>query len=123
MLTYLVFHHALRIRLKSDSLDDKNGEKQKEDKKSVGSSSAHTSNTPATSDTETIAGSDDGHVPTSSDGDAATSMTAVSDAEPTVEGGHAKEKTGHLVGKINNLLTSDLLSIISGYYVVDFRAS
>lgn len=48
---------------------------------------------------------------------------ADSDATSAVpEGGHAREKTGALVGKINNLVTTDLLTIEHSYRIVEIRA-
>lgn len=38
------------------------------------------------------------------------------------EGGHAREKTGALVGKINNLVTTDLLTIEHSYRIVEIRS-
>ncbi|KAI5122640.1 hypothetical protein M0805_008724 [Coniferiporia weirii] len=115
VFTHLVFHHALRIRLKSDVLDEK--QEGKEDPKSA-DTSTQASTTPAATDGETDAACGDDLAPSSTDADATTTSTAVDDAEPVAEGGHASEKTGHLVGKINNLVTSDLDAIVSSYHVV-----
>ncbi|OCB86631.1 P-loop containing nucleoside triphosphate hydrolase protein [Sanghuangporus baumii] len=107
VLTYLVFHHALRIRLKGESFDS-------DDEKAGGKDGTPTTNedtqstaTPATTDTDQVDSED------TTEADAATSTTAVSDtdARPAVKEGQAQEKTGHLIGKINNLITSDLTSV------------
>lgn len=41
--------------------------------------------------------------------------------EPVPEGGHAKEKSKHLIGKINNLLTSDMTTISSAQDMIFIR--
>ncbi|KAH8113755.1 P-loop containing nucleoside triphosphate hydrolase protein [Phellopilus nigrolimitatus] len=113
VFTYLVFHHALRIRLKSDALDnEKDGPKEKDTKKGA-DTSPQASVEPATTDAETPADSED----------VAMTTAAASDTEPVPEGGHVKEKTGHLVGKINNLITTDMGAIQNTYYIVSFPAA
>ncbi|KAH8108771.1 hypothetical protein DFH11DRAFT_1057276 [Phellopilus nigrolimitatus] len=107
VFTYLIFHHSLRIRLKNDALDEKSKGKEKDAKKNA-DISTQASATPATTYTETTAGEEDA-VPT----------TAVaSDAEPVPDGGHSKEKTSHLLGKINNLITTDLAAVSDSYLIV-----
>lgn len=43
------------------------------------------------------------------------------ETEPVSNGGHAKEKTGAIAGRINNLVTSDLSSIEDSFRVVEIR--
>lgn len=40
---------------------------------------------------------------------------------PTPEGGHAQEKTNFLVGKINNLVTTDLAALGGSQFIVSVR--
>ena len=111
VLTYLVFHHALRIRLKGESLDidDK-------DTTPTTNEDTQTTATPATTDTD-AAGSEE-----TTDADAATSTTAVSDTDTkSSKEGQVQEKTGHLIGKINNLITSDLTSVGNLHEIVQIR--
>ncbi|KAL5499199.1 hypothetical protein ACEPAH_1717 [Sanghuangporus vaninii] len=107
VLTYLVFHHALRIRLKGESFDSDDDKAGGKDGTLTTNEDTQTTATPATIDTDVV-GSED-----TTEADAATSTTAVSDtdARPAVKEGQSQEKTGHLIGKINNLITSDLTSV------------
>ena len=41
--------------------------------------------------------------------------------EPGPDGGHAKEKTAHIVGKINNLITTDIQGITRASDIVILR--
>ena len=43
--------------------------------------------------------------------------------EPIPEGGHVKAKTANLIGKINNLVTTDISTIQSSSQVVTLRES
>ncbi|KAH8108752.1 P-loop containing nucleoside triphosphate hydrolase protein [Phellopilus nigrolimitatus] len=113
VFTYLIFHHSLRIRLKNDALDDEKSKGKQKDAKKAADISTQSSATPATTYSETPAGEEDA-VPTT---------TAESDAEPVPEGGHAKEKTGHLLGKINNLITTDLTAISNAFHIVTFPSA
>ena len=107
-VSYLVFHHSVRIRLKSDALDEKKDDK-KTGKDRSGGTSTQASTTPAATDAESIQG----------EGSESVSSGPTISTEPAPEGGHVKEKTGALVGKINNLVTSDLATIEDSYRVVD----
>ncbi|KAI5122638.1 hypothetical protein M0805_008723 [Coniferiporia weirii] len=119
VLPYLVFHHALRIRLKSDVLDEKKEGKGMGDPKST-DASTRTSTTPAAIDVESDATSGDDQAPGSTDSNATKTSTNVGDAEPAAEGGHGGEKADHLVGRINNLITTDLSAIAGFSQVVAF---
>lgn len=64
----------------------------------------------------------------STDPDATNAESVHNDSDDSVatsavpEGGHAREKTGALVGKINNLVTTDLLTIEHSYRIVEIRS-
>ena len=116
VLTYLVFHHALRIRLKGESLDIDDEKKDNKDTTPTTNEDTQTTATPATTDTD-AAGSEE-----TTDADAATSTTAVSDTDTkSSKEGQVQEKTGHLIGKINNLITSDLTSVGNLHEIVQIR--
>lgn len=113
VLTYLVFHHSLRIRLKSDALDpDAKNDKTKDKLKSTDEST--TSSTPATADVDSAVSGE------TTEADSDTSASAA-DATPAPKGGHSQEKTGHIVGKINNLITSDLTAVGNLYLITTVR--
>ncbi|EJC98299.1 P-loop containing nucleoside triphosphate hydrolase protein [Fomitiporia mediterranea MF3/22] len=91
--TYIVFHHALRIRLRSNALDsDEKGEKG-----NTATPSVTNAEEASAENSDEVNGSDPVGAPVSD-----------AEAKPVPEGGHAKEKTGHLLGKINNLITTDI---------------
>lgn len=115
-LTYLVFHHALRIRLKGESLDLREEKKGGKDVTPSTNGNTQSTTTPATTDTN-VASSEE-----ASDADTATPTTAVDDdsTNPMVKNGQQK-KTGHLIGKINNLITSDLTSVAELYEICQIR--
>lgn len=111
IFTQLVFEHSLRIRLRSDALDkkdDKKDDKKKKDKKGKKDTKGKSPSTatPASGETQTQS-------PTDTETD-----TLVESEEATPEGGHAKAKTGHLVGKINNLITTDSNTIQNSYQAI-----
>ncbi len=111
IFTQLVFEHSLRIRLKSDALDkkeDKKDDKKKKGKKDTKGKSPSTA-TPASRETQTQS-------PAETETD-----TLVESEEAAPEGGHAKAKTGHLVGKINNLITTDASTIQNSLHSHHFR--
>ena len=112
-LTQLVMEHALRMRLKGDALDEK---KDKDESKSSKASTAASSgtSTPRVPDSE------------SEIGDAQTDVATVTETstlveEPTVEGGHMKKQSANLVGKINNLITSDVGKMNQAHDVLSVR--
>ena len=112
-LTQLVMEHALRMRLKGDALDEK---KDKDESKSGKASTAASSgtSTPRVPDSE------------SEIGDAQTDVATVTETstlveEPTVEGGHMKKQSANLVGKINNLITSDVGKMNQAHDVLSVR--
>lgn len=117
IITQLVFDHALRIRVKSET----------------GSSNTPASSAATTPDNASIAdASERSESPTAEDDDAQTavsegtnvskvskgkhtqasseSTTATATEKPQTEGAHA----GNLVGKLNNLVTSDLSNVTNG---------
>lgn len=86
---------------------------EKKDKKiSSSETSTHASSTPAATDVDSVHG----------DGAESVSGESTATSEPVPEGGHVKEKTGALVGKINNLVTTDLSIIEDSYRVVEIRS-
>ena len=109
MITQLVFEHSLRIRLRSDILDEKkDNSKDKKGKKKDGGS------------TESGGGSSHGPAtPSTPGGDRDQAVEGITEAGP--DGGHGKEETGHLVGKINNLITGDISTLTRSYDILDFR--
>lgn len=109
-ISYLIFHHSLRIRIKSNVFDEKAEEKDKKD--SSGSTSTHASSTPDATDVESV------HEDVS---ELISDESGASPSEPVPEGGHVNEKTGAMVGKINNLVTTDLSIVGLAYRAVDLR--
>lgn len=113
VMTYLIFHHSLRIRLKGNTFDS-NSEENKTESKTIDTedNSTQTTVTPVATNTE------------ETETDTATSTTAVSESgsTPKDSGGHAQEKTGHLIGQINNLITSDVTAVRNTYNVVTLPA-
>lgn len=131
-MTSLVFDHSLRIRLKAETAEKKAEEATPA--ASPSGSDTKGSNTPdnasergdeeddagAETETETV------HSRTTTGGSTATASTAVAPApakgkddskkaEAAKDVGKEAEKKGkNLVGKINNLVTSDLDNIVSG---------
>lgn len=109
-ISYLIFHHSVRIRIKSNVFDEKAEEKDKED--SSGEISTHASSIPDATEVESI------HEDVS---ELISDESGASPSEPVPEGGHVKEKTGAMVGKINNLVTTDLSIVGLAYRAVDLR--
>jgi len=108
-LTQIVMEHALRMRLKSDALDKKKG---KDGSKSTAASSG--TSTPHVPDSE------------SEIGDVQTDVATVTETstlveELTMEGGQMKRQSANLVGKINNLITSDLGMVNHAHDVLNIR--
>jgi len=109
MITQLVFEHALRIRMKSEPSESS-------------SSPSQPSTSAPTPDTASVAESTFGHSPDGTDVTEGTSTTLASEVTPSeadkasVKGEKkpAGEKGGNLVGKINNLVSTDLNNIIDG---------
>lgn len=107
-VTQLVFEHAIRIRLKSDSLQSKTNDESAEmetTRNSKGKGVEPT--TPSAEGTQTPGNASDDSV-----GEAMV---------PSIEGGHAKSKTASLIGKINDLITTDLEEIEYSYNFVTIR--
>ena len=111
MITQLVFEHALRVRMKSEPSE----------------SSPFTSQSSTRASTPDAASAAEIDSCRSTDGtdvaDSGASTTPVSEATPSeadkasIKGGEKKaavEKGGNLVGKINNLVSTDLNNIIDG---------
>ena len=108
-LTQLVMEHALRMRLKGDALDDNKDKGSEKGSKSGKSSPAPSSgtSTPRVPETE------------SELGDAETDVATITETstlvdELTVEGGQVKKQSANLIGKINNLASTDLNNIANG---------
>ena len=117
VFTYLVFHHALRIRFKSDLLSDKD-----KDKDSADASNAHVSAatsgdaTPASTDadSETAVDASESDIDSPADVEAGPDVSAAKEAK-------AEERSANLAGKINNLLTADISTISGCSYLVILR--
>ncbi|TDL20550.1 P-loop containing nucleoside triphosphate hydrolase protein [Rickenella mellea] len=124
LLTQLVFEHSLRIRMKNDVLDKKEEEEIKKDDSKKASVSDVAS---ATASTTTTAVEDDVSPEDPTTDGAQTPIegaeTPTQPADPTKDGSKLaegdrppekeKEKSVYLVGKINNLLTTDVNQIKS----------
>lgn len=113
IFTQLVFEHSLRIRLKTDALDEKSNDGGKTTKEESGKSTGA-----ATPSLQGGSSSSTGNNARQSDG---SSETLVDSNEPAPEGGHAQAKAGHLVGKMNNLISSDLQAINTSHMAVTIR--
>ena len=104
MITQLVFEHALRIRMKSEPSE-------------FSPSPSLPSTSLPTPDTASVAESTSDHSLDGTEVIEGTSTTLVSEAtssevdKASIKGG---EKGGNLVGKINNLVSTDLNNIIEG---------
>lgn len=115
LITQLVFEHALRIRIKAET--------------GSSTSASAASSVATTPDNASIAERSDGaESPTTDD----ETQTAVSDAASTSKASKRKSaapseasttteetkpsetKGGHLVGKLNNLVTTDLNNLVDG---------
>jgi hypothetical protein len=110
MITQLVFEHALRIRMKSEPSESPPSQSQP-------------STSVPTPDTASVVESTSGHSPDGTVVTEGASTTLVSEATPSevdkssIKGEERKpvgEKGGNLVGKINNLVSTDLNNIIDG---------
>ena len=87
ILTQLVLEHSLRIRLKSDALDKEEYSTKEGMKKGTDRKDSDVSETLSTKGSANTGNEEVGRY-----------------AETGPDGGHAKEKTAHLIGKINNLI-------------------
>ena len=117
ILTQLVFDHALRIRMKAETSDPQSG--------------SDASTAVATPDSASVADAQPDDETVRDDNDSANSKfpkkgkqaadasipKPVTNARPIAIEKRKADKGGNLVGKINNLVTSDLQNLISG---VDF---
>lgn len=104
-MSYLVFHHSIRIRLKSDSLDEKKDEKAPVADTSTSTPSIPSAESGGEDESESVAGG------------------SANQDELTPKGGRLKEKTGALVGKINNLVTTDATTLQSSWQLIETRES
>ncbi len=104
----LLLLSTLKVTTRSFEKDDKKDHTKKQAKKSKkeGKGKSPSSATPAS-----------GETPTQSSAVSGTG-TPVESEEAAPEGGHAKAKTGHLVGKINNLITTDSSTIQSSFFII-----
>ena len=115
LLTQLVFEHSLRIRLKAEGSNDKN----KDTGTAIGTpDSASVAEGTAVDSNSDEGGSQPSRASTTESGDSSSdspstskrkdySSTLKSDTKPT------KDKQ-NLIGKINNLVTTDLGNIVDG---------
>lgn len=107
--TYLVYQHALRIRFKSDAAE----EGMQDNETPIGLI------TPTTADAGSSPVSN-GVIETELES-VAELDTLVSDEPPPAIEGEIKERTTQLTGKINNLLTGDLTTIVGSFDAVAIR--
>ncbi|EJC97738.1 P-loop containing nucleoside triphosphate hydrolase protein [Fomitiporia mediterranea MF3/22] len=112
VFTYLVFHHALRIRLKSDSLDSDTGKGSNNDIPETNEENTQTTETPATTDADSSTEEASNVAPAST----TTAASGFSSQQATKDK-NSQERTGHIIGKINNLITSDLTALADLHYV------
>lgn len=104
----------MRIRLKSDALDTKeqgNGQQKPTD----GDGSAENADSTATN-----ADPDDSEESDSTN-DATTTPEAGADSNAASENNKPQKKAGHLLGKINNLITTDLAAIGNVHIILSLR--
>ncbi|EJC97739.1 P-loop containing nucleoside triphosphate hydrolase protein [Fomitiporia mediterranea MF3/22] len=112
VFTYLVFHHALRIRLKSDSPDSDTEKGSSKDIPETTEDSTQTTDTPATTDGDSSTEEASDIAPASS-----TTAASNSSSQQDTKEKNSQERTGHIVGKINNLITSDLIAVADLQYL------
>ncbi|TDL15052.1 P-loop containing nucleoside triphosphate hydrolase protein [Rickenella mellea] len=117
LLTQLVFEHSMRIRLKNDILEDKKKDRGRDDKKTLSSDATSSGTTPTVVEEEsptvdTTAGTQTpakGVQPSTDSSESLTRETGgVAKKSSAVK---KKEKGANLVGRINNLLTTDVNQI------------
>ena len=110
MITQLVFEHALRVRMKSESSESS-------------PSPTQPSTRATTPDTASVTENTSGHSPDGTEFTEGASTTLVLEVTPSeadkasAKGEEKKatvEKGGNLVGKINNLVSTDLNNIVDG---------
>jgi hypothetical protein len=122
ILTQLVFDHSLRIQLRSDALDQTDEKKEKDEKSTEQPSTASTPATESRPESEpSQSGAQTPRQEASTSTAASTSETIVEDVVAQPEGGHVQAKTQNIVGKINNLMTSDVDSIGLSYNLLFIR--
>ncbi|KAI0685987.1 hypothetical protein BC835DRAFT_1420713 [Cytidiella melzeri] len=131
IITTLVFDHALRIRLKAETEEKSKPAATESAPPSTPGSDAKGSNTPETGSTHEEDEADTVHsrsATATSTATAATSTTATTVVAPAASGKATdgskpaskepeeakKSKKGNFMGKINNLVTSDLSNITNG---------
>lgn len=131
-MTSLVFDHALRIRLKAETAEKKEGATESAPP-SAPASETGGSNTPDTAsaqgdeeaDADTLHSRSATAVSTATTGTSSTATVTAPAAQgkaadskkaepPKAPEADTKGKKGNLVGKINNLVTSDLDNITTG---------
>ena len=125
-LTQVIMDRALRIRITSNIFDDS---KSTGADNKVSPPSSSTSAPAESSDAQPEVDDADGETEVGTDGDTAT-VTEVSTlinepmdegkAEPS-EGGQVKKQTANLIGRINNLITTDLNTVGSAQSALSLR--
>ena len=105
----------MRIQLKSDALDEKDKkDKEKTEDGSTAEESRPESEAPTSGAQTPLPEASSSTAPSSSE------ITVV-EPLPEPEGGHVKQKTGRLVGMINNLITSDMDELTIIYNLLFMR--
>ncbi|KAI5124482.1 hypothetical protein M0805_008364 [Coniferiporia weirii] len=131
IITQLVFEHALRIRMKAETSSDKPGSvasstSQTPDTASIAESDAHTESTAVNGEGNVCASGSGDESPLSSsastksnaskgkgkDGHSTSGRSA--SLKPETNAPTSTSDTGNLVGKLNNLITTDLQNIVEG---------
>ncbi len=107
IITQLVFEHSLRIRLNQ-------GESGKDEDKSKESVSKRDRSTETTTSTA-VEASEDTAVETDTEVDDVNSDSETVVSVQETEKSETKPKTSHIVGRINNLITSDLTTLDYSY--------
>lgn len=115
LITQLVFEHALRIRMKEEKSAVATKATNSEESAPISEAASETTATPGAATEDTVdtlpaAGALENPVAAAVESEAAT--TAVSNAQSQAEEGKEKDASANLIGKINNLVSSDLQNIV-----------
>ena len=119
IISQIVFEQSLRVRLKTAVLDNKRAvtttttDKAQTPEDSNGKSPGSTTPTVQRASTSSESGTETDSLDAQEEPDA--------DSARAAEGDHTKEKSGHLVGKINNLITTDTQTIGYSYLATTLR--
>ena len=128
-LTQVAMERALRVRITSNVLDESKGENA-DTKVSLPVPNSYPSTSAPAGSSDAQAGVDDADTETEVevDGDNAT-VTEVStlinesteETKADSEGGQVKKQSANLIGRINNLITADMSSVVSAQNALSLR--